>query len=315
MNILSVCMDAKPAGRALENRMRVRALHTVLTQANATWRGISVVLFPGAYLRVPGDACFFRQRRIAHLDRHGLMEPLLAARALLTRSRAAWIVLGIDSPKAGRFGGDQLCVAYGSRDRVQIARKIFPTRFDPNYVCNIEDYACPERVIKLASGERALLTACYDMFGAADTARASTPRQRSIRHLKLDSGEDVSLSYTLKLRVAHASLLEGVTLGLSTIHEFPSEPNLSAHAGVGFWQRHGLAACAAVLRGRTVGAAHFSVSLPRTPAASPLAAANVPRRHLTMPNRTLRRSWHWRPADYAVTMTEAGPALLRLFVA
>lgn len=312
MKLVTVCITGLPARRQSANARRLEALDVILTHANGLWSDLDAVLLPGGYFAIPGHECFYRDRRRDHLDRHDLVEPLLRARSLLTRSRGPWLVVGIDSPASGRFGGDHLCVAYGARSRVQIARKIFPSASQPGYVCNADDFGCPRRVIALRSGPRAILAACYDGFGLADTQQRSTIRRRLIRGVEADTGP-LELSNLRRVKddclAVHAGLItrSSATVGLFAIHQFPSSK------GVTFWQRHGIAASAAALRGCAVGAAHFGEKLPVTPEASTLAAADVPRRHLTMQDRTRRRAWNLTPADSALISTPIGDALIRLF--
>jgi len=312
VNIASVCITGFPAQRRSSNAPRLEVLDAILVHANSLWRDLDAVVLPGGYFAVSGHGCFYRNRRRDHLDRHDLIEPLLRVRSRLTRSKGAWLVAGIDSPAAGRLGGDHLCVAYGPRSRVQIARKIFPSAFQPEYICNAGDFGCDQRVIALPSGPRAILGACYDGFGVADTQQQSTTRRRLIRNIEDDDGSIAQL----RLRrvkadciAAHAALIAQAkpTVGLYAIHQFPSS------RGVTFWQRHGIAASAAALKGSASGAAHFGKRLPDTPDASTLAATNVPHRHLTMQDRTRRRAWTWEPAASTLISTPIGDALLRLF--
>jgi hypothetical protein len=312
VNLVSLCVTGLPARRSSSNARKLEALDAVLVHANRLWSDLDAVLLPGGYFAVPGHECFYRSRRRDHLDRHDLIEPLLRARSRLTRSKGAWLVVGVDSPASGRFGGDHLCVAYGPRSRVQIARKIFPSAGQPGYVCNADDFGCPQRVIALPSGPRAILAACYDGFGVADTQQFSTVRRRLIRGIGYDDGR-VERSNLRGVKddclASHAALITrgNPRVGLFAIHQFPSS------RGVTFWQRHGIAASAAALQGSAVGAAHFGEKLPRAPEASTLAAAEVPRRHLTMPDRTRRRAWALAPAASMFISTPIGDALVRLF--
>jgi hypothetical protein len=312
VNLVSLCVTGLPARRSSSNARKLEALDAVLVHANCLWSDLDAVLLPGGYFAVPGHECFYRSRRRDHLDRHDLIEPLLRARSRLTRSKGAWLVVGVDSPASGRFGGDNLCVAYGPRSHIQIARKIFPSAGQPSYVCNADDFGCPQRVIVLPSGRRAVLGACYDGFGLADTQQRSTNRRQLIRSIGDDDGRAEQKNMP---RVKHDCLSDhaalitraNATVGLFAIHQFPYS------RGVTFWQRHGIAASAAALRGLSVGAAHFGEKLPVTSEASTLAATDVPRRHLTMQDRTRRRAWSLAPAASSTVSTPTGDFLIRLF--
>lgn len=312
MNIVSVCVTGLPVRRPSSNARRLKALSQILEEADRLWKGIDVVLLPGGYLAVAGNDCFYRAGREETLERHGICSALAEARQLLSRSRSVWLVVGVDSPAGGRFGGDQLCVAVGPRSRLQIARKIFPSAAQPTYACNAGDFDCPDRVLHLASGDRAVMAACYDMFGIADTAQRADKRRRQI-HTILDDAQSapgtLGPSRAARLDVHRQFIWETrPDLGLAAIHEFP------ASRGVVHWQRHGIAACAAAIKGIAIGAAHFGDTLP-TPTRSTLAARRVPLSHLSMPDRTRRQAHSWAPKQHAYLQTLAGHALLRMFAA
>ena len=79
-----------------------------------------------------------------------------------------------------------------------------------------------------------------------------------------------------------------VSVGLGAIHGF--RRNSTA-----YWQKHGVATCSASLGGFALGAAHFNSKLLSSESRSPLAARNVPLRHLT--DGSNRDAHHWRPKD------------------
>jgi hypothetical protein len=160
---------------------------------------------------------------------------------------------------------------------VGIGRKIFPVAGDEAdaLLCYDTDFVEGRRVVKLASGRKAILSACYDMFGVAERGEVDGARARNIRWVGTcqDQIERGSNSFDDKLLtanlVAFRKVLDGVTVGIAAIHYFDGH-------STGFWQRHGIAACSAALgSGFAVGAAHFG-QLPLKPNSSTLAAAQVP---------------------------------------
>lgn len=315
MKLVTVCVGGAPARSPKENRRRIAALGSALSQIDARWSNIDAIVFPGGYFALEGDApCLHTNDRLPTLHQHTLIHTLHDARRLLTQSRGAWLITGIDSRTTPQRASDQLCVAYGPRKRIRIARKIFPTRGEPKYVCNAADYDATARIIELACGKRAILAACYDMFGLADGESGSGVRQRGIKRTILDGYSDWSLpSVTDRQHLIETFAAEvrraKVRVGIAAIHRFPSRSHMAPHAGVTLWQRHGIAGCAATLKGMAIGAAHFAAQLPRSPTRSCLAARGVPDRHLHMPDRTRREAWSWKPADHFLCEN----VLVRLF--
>jgi hypothetical protein len=173
---------------------------------------------------------------------------------------------GIDGPKCPNGAPrDQLCVAADQSGIVGIGRKIFPVNGEEAYslLCYDADYCEDHRVVGLASGGSAVLSACYDMFGVADRGNINGFRARSILWMGTDqdqvkSGECVFRDKLGANLTAFRKLLNAVTVGIAAIHYF-------AGHSTGYWQRHGIASCSAPLnRGFAVGAAHFG-ALPREP--------------------------------------------------
>ena len=135
----------------------------------------------------------------------------------------------------------------------------------------------------LANGSRALLCACYDVFGVAEAIIGPTARTRYIRYLAPDQRYDgagagfVAVRQRLAAEWGRLLVDQRVDVALTAVHRF-QQPGRDI-----FWQRHGLATASAALGGGlAVGAAFFSDRLPngRSRWNSPLAACGVPMEHL-----------------------------------
>lgn len=313
MKLVTVCVTGAPPRTPRQNRRRLTLLADLMDEIDARWRGVDAVVFPGGYFALGSRACCFdRRRRRPVLQDHGLTDPLHDARCRLSRSRGAWLVVGIDRRPSPSLAADQLVTAYGPRRALRIARKITPGASETGYVANAADFDAGARTIHLACGHRAILAACYDMFGVADAA-AGNLRMRGLRLVARERDRQPDES-----RPAHQTCLERLaatlhdvrpTVGLAAIHGFPADAFQAPHAGVALWQRHGIAACAAALGGVAVGAAHFRTQLPRSASVSCLAAGDVPDSHLRLADRTRRQGWSWEPEDHF----RRSPALVRLY--
>jgi len=174
------------------------------------------------------------------------------------------------------------------------------------------DFGSKFRVVQLASGRKALLCACYDMFGAAERGNVNGKRARAIGSVgefeswiaRGDNGFSDRLNSNLA--TFKALLIDpDLTVGIAAIHEFGMAT---------FWQRHGIASCAASLgnTGIAIGAAHFD-PLPSRADASPLAAKNVPRRHLELLDFRARGAHRLRPLDSFTLQLGSNRTLVRLF--
>jgi hypothetical protein len=150
-------------------------------------------------------------------------------------------------------------------------------------VCYANDYSSRDRVVVLANGSRALLCACYDVFGVAEAIVGPTARIRYIRSLASDrrhDGAGAGLAVVRRQLVTEWRTLlteQRVEVALNAVHRF-QQPGRDI-----FWQRHGLATASATLGGGlAVGAAFFTDRLPdeRDRWTSPLAACGVPAAHL-----------------------------------
>jgi hypothetical protein len=216
---------------------------------------------------------------------------MAAAYRLDAAHAGALIVVGIDSmPHSSGDHGDQMCVGFSPYGVVGIGRKVWPADGDTNWdghppvVCYPADFVSPHRIVTLANGSRALLCACYDVFGVAEAIIGPTARIRYIRYLAPDQrDEDTGAGFMAVRRRLVAEWGQLLTdqradVALTAVHRF-QQPGRDI-----FWQRHGLATASAALGGGlAVGAAFFTDRLPDEGDrwSSPLAACGVPREHLS----------------------------------
>jgi hypothetical protein len=214
-------------------------------------------------------------------------------------------------------GADQVCFAVSRDGVVAQARKIFPTLGETSgkrpLIPTYRDYGAADRYLTLANGSRAVLCACYDVFGLAESPDRPSVRTRAIRYLHMPTGVHTTVDIGFKRQRDAAIgfwherlLMEHPDVALGAIHRF-HRPGLD-----GYWQRHGIASASAALNGGLViGAAHFRLKLP-TSVRAPLAARGVEAAHL---HDGLRRKAHrLQPVDGFLMMKTGLPAaLVRLF--
>lgn len=282
IRVVSVSVKGVPASSDAQSLRRLELLSQIVEGMMARdWRNVECVLLPGGFYyvseRVPGPKMRGRIRALGRCSFHKAC--LNACSRLADISPGIRVIAGVDSAEM-----DQYCVAWGPRSIVGLARKIFPTDGESaqGFRCYRDDYGSPHRVITLASGERALLCACYDMFGVTESVSESGKRTRCIAQIE-SFGEIVNQSDARFHRLrsdcvgSWTNLLQesAPRVALAAIHSF-EQPGRD-----GFWQRHGIATCSAALgSGIAVGAAHFKTGLPGLKSCS-LASNAVPRRHLT----------------------------------
>ena len=296
--IVTVCVSGSTADHIGQNARRLHAVHAVVQAINERWENLDAVVLPGLFFRsgaTLGPLPF--KDRIAVLRDSGLVDPLVKAAGALSRSPGVLIVGGIGGPPYPGGGGDQLCVAWNADGVAGIGRKIFPVSAEAEqFVCFEDDYRAKERVVRLPSGRSAVLCACYDMFGVAERPDRRGVQAKTIRRI-CSHGDEVDQNSGASFRElrekCHAEwdgllTVNQVSVGLGVIHGF--RQNSTA-----YWQKHGVATCSASLGGFAVGAAHFNSKLPSSGRRSPLAARNVPLRHLTAGSN--RASHHWPTQD------------------
>lgn len=291
--VVTVCVLGRTTKHPKHNGRSIRLLDQVVDAviSRVDWHPIDAMVFPGGFFRSPvyvGNRS--HSERAAALEATDFGQAVMGAAYRLDAARpGALIVVGIDSvPYSSDDHGDQLCVAFSPYGIVGIGRKVWPADGDTNgdgrppVVCYPADFGSPHRIATLANGSRALLCACYDVFGVAEAIVGPTARMRYIRYLAPDQLDDgagfVSVRWRMVAEWGQLLADHRVDVALAAVHRF-QQPGRDI-----FWQRHGLATASAALRGGlAVGAAFFTDRLPneRDRWSSPLAACGVPREHLS----------------------------------
>jgi hypothetical protein len=313
--LVTVCIEGTPARRLRTHTGRLKLLANVVEEINRRWDNVDAVVFPGGFLQL--NKCIGSLdyvHRVEALNLAGFVNPIKKAAKALPRSSGSVIVLGIDGPQYPNDDWviDQFCVAVDKTGVVGIARKIFPVKGDEAdwMLCFDSDFSERHRVVKLRSGRKAILAACYDMFGFAERGDIKQARAQNIQWIgthenQIHRGQQhFANAVKTNLRKFKSLLAADVTVGIAAIHEFGG-------SSTGFWQRHGIAACSAALNsGFAIGAAHFA-HLPQRPNSSTLGAARVPRRHLKQGHS--RKAHSWAPKEHFEVTIEQCSALVRLF--
>jgi len=293
--IVTVCVLGRKPRRVDRNTRASSLLDQVVDAVISCvdWHSVDAIVFPGGFFRSPiyvGNLS--HSQRAAALEALDFGQVVMAAAYRLDAAHpGALIVVGIDSvPYSSDDHGDQMSVAFSSYGVIGIGRKVWPADGDTNWdgrppvVCYPADFVSPHRIVTLANGSRALLCACYDVFGVAEAIVGSTARVRYIRYLAPDQRDDgagagfVAVRWRLVAEWAQLLADQRVNVALTAVHRF-RQPGRDI-----FWQRHGLATASAALGGGlAVGAAFFTDRLPdgRECWSSPLAACGVPIEHLS----------------------------------
>jgi hypothetical protein len=320
--LVTVCILGNKAKQFRLRRRRLPWLFNIVKEIDNCWGKLDAVIFPGGFLRFNENVgCLDyadRARKLAVFN-----PQLVAAVKSLKQSPGVLVAAGVDGPRqANGDWGDQLCVAWNQNGIVGVGRKIFPVAGGEadSLVCYASDYATPRRVVELACGRRAVLCACYDMFGTAERNGRNGTQGRAIRRIQNGSvqhrrdrlARPNQLTQRGKFRLIRDDCLNRwddlltksrVTVGLAAIHGF------GGHS-TAYWQKHGIASSSAALgRGFSVGAAHFSDALPQNSSSSTLSARNVPSTHLRQGRN--RQPHSWNPVASFTTLD--GLALVRLY--
>lgn len=316
VRIVTVCVRGECLHSVAGNQEREDLLMTATRAIERRgWANLDAVLLPGGFFfldRFIGQLSF-RERAIALGEAPFERTCRSVCNTLSAASPGMLLVTGVDTEEPAGTSptwlGDQLCVGYSGAGVVGIGRKVFPTNGESTeYICYQADYDTRSRVVPLPSGRRAILCACYDMFGCAETPEAPTSRTSNIRYVST-GGPPLQATRADRHRFVErfGQLLsdQNVDVGLAAIHEFSEQG--TEGGGIVNWQRHGIASCSAALGGLAAAAAHFTVGLPE-PMSLTLAAADVPRTHLTAGHN---RKANWmQPSDWLAT--DEG-LLIRLF--
>jgi len=319
---MTVCFRGKKSTSKRSNKVKIDVYLEIIQTICQTQHHAQAIVFPGGY--------FFLDRHVGHLNYTERKQAIASSSigsainkgcSLLSASLRSppMVIVGIDSAKKPRHGytsdnGDQLCVAFHKTEIKGIGRKVFPDDYELyDYVTYADDFRRSDRIITLPDGRRAVLCACYDMFGIAESHNRATKRTRNIKYIGegndiiAATGEEGFAEVRARLVREWASMLkrEKVSVGLAAIHQF-DRPGLDK-----YWQRHGIGVASAALRGGlALGAAHFIERLPPHDK-STLAAVNVPRYHLN--DGTFRRHYAIQPIHSMHVETSHGSALIRVY--
>jgi hypothetical protein len=293
--VVTVCVLGRKPSRVDRNARASSLLDQVVDAVigRVDWHPVDALVFPGGFFRSPVHVGnHSHSERAAALEALDFGQAVMAAAYRLDAAHpGALIVVGIDSvPYSSDDHGDQMCVAFSPYGVIGIGRKVWPADGDTNrdgrppVVCYPADFGSPHRIVTLANGSRALLCACYDVFGVAEMIVGPTARTRYIRYLAPDQRYDgagagfVTVRRRLVAEWGQLLVDQRVDVALTAVHRF-QQPGRDI-----FWQRHGLATASAALGGGlAVGAAFFTNRLPdgQDGWSSPLAACGVPREHLS----------------------------------
>ncbi len=318
--LVSVCLAGTTAEHVSENRQRIALLQEIIgvIRAKAKWHPIDAIVFPGGLFRL--DVPIARK---SHAERVKVIEASRFGRAAMEGLELAempsdtTLVFGILADGRGaNERPDQACVALNARGVVGLARKIFPTDLETSgkriLLQSVADFGSNDRFLKLANGNVAILSACYDLFGLADGKDVSPARTKTIRHLW--DGTRIVRQGDEGFRKLRSQCLadwrrqmqeRAPAIAIATIHGF-DRPGRD-----GYWQRHGIAAASAALKGGlVVGAANFIARLPDAET-STLAAKRVPKAHLDDALRRTARAL--QPVDAAELPGPKSRALMRFF--
>lgn len=320
---MTVCFQGKKAISKKDSDKRSIDFIEIISKITKFDCKPQAIIFPGGF--------FFLNHHIGNLDfanRKRVIEasPIGAVcqnsvDILKSSLREPLLVVGIDTRRKARPGcspdnGDQLCVAVDKKGVVGIGRKIFPDDYErSDYVTYADDFRGRGRIIRLPDGRKAVLCACYDMFGIAESGAHVTKRTKNIEYIGDGKAPVIEPSGQMQAEIRDslvrtwADMLkrEEVSVGFAAIHQF-DRPGRDL-----YWQRHGIAVASAALGGGlAIGAAHFVEHLPVADK-STLAAFGVPHSHLAAGLH--RKHYAVQPIDSLYVKTTHGRALLRTFIA
>ena len=182
--IATACISGPTSRTTRSNPVRFALLKRITDEVSSRVVSLDALLLPGGFFRLSrplGHLSF--DKRVKELGNAGLVEPLRSLARKLDGPGRALIVFGVDGSDTGNgAGGDQFCIAV-SRDGVEgIGRKVFPTTIEAhNLLCFDTDYRTTQRIVGLQSGHRAMLCACYDVFGVAETVARQGKQARNVQ--------------------------------------------------------------------------------------------------------------------------------------
>lgn len=313
--IVTCCVAGEVCSSMSENQQRLALSLHVIDQVMAEHGRSSpdAIVLPGGMFRLRSRFAHLSEgRRLALLNKQPFVAGIVAKLRQFPGT-APLVVFGINA----RLPSHQACLAVSKTGIDGLAVKHFFLDHDRdrgNYpVTDARDFRTMRRFVRLRNGSVASLSDCYDMFGLREDPAYPGLRMQAIRRIR-EHGRVVG-ERDRGFTAAHARIANDwwVTrrqaspdVAIAVIHTFASPGR------EGLWQRHGIAAASAFLRGGlAVGASHFSKGLPSFHA--PLAARGVPKSELTAGLH--RRAHHLRPrAVREVVMDGQIVAVLRLFI-
>ena len=235
--IVTVCVLGRKPTRVKHNGRSIQLLDQVVDAviSRVDWHPVDAIVFPGGFFRSPvyvGNRS--HSERAAAIEAFDFGQAVIAATYRLDAAHpGALVVVGIDSvPYTSDDHGDQLCVAFSPYGVIGIGRKVWPADGDTNWdgrppvVCYPADFGSPHRVVTLANGSRALLCACYDVFGVAEAIIGPTARIRYIRYLTPDQRYDGAgagfVAVRQRLVTGWGQLLanQRIDVALTAVHRF-----------------------------------------------------------------------------------------------
>lgn len=304
--IVAVCIKGEPIKDYKSNKKREKILEDVIKNVKNKWKRIDAIIFPGGF--------FFLNKNIGKLPYKKRVKELNKTtfhKACIKMCRklpgGSLIIAGVDYGKYFTKNSDQFCVAWDRNGIKGIGRKIFPTKKEGlnDYLCYEDDYKTKNRIVKLKSGENAILCACYDMFGCSENYNNYEKRTKCIKHIFPFSKKDDFKKLRKKCVQDFIKLLksENVTIGIVAIHNDPTR----------YWQCHGIDTCSAALNGIAIGASHFKDNLP-TDDKITLASYKKPKKILKLKDKrkrvSLKNNETYKPKDF---FYKDDKCLVRLF--
>lgn len=313
--VVTCCVAGGVCSSMAQNRRRLALTCRVIDDIMAEYGKDppDALVFPGGMFRLSAPFAHLSEpRRLELLGAQAFVAGLVA-KLQAYRRRTPLVVFGINAS----LPAHQACLAVSKAGIEGLAVKHFFLAGDRDWlrypVTESFDFRSMSRFVRLSNGSVASLSDCYDLFGLREDPELPGIRMRAIRRIQ-DRGrivEERELGFSaLRARIAkewgECRARASPDLAIAVIHGF------AMPGREGYWQRHGIAAASAFLRGGlAVGASHFAEGLPSFNA--PLAARDVPVDELTAGLH--RRAHHLRPKTVReVVIDGESVAVLRLFI-
>ena len=199
-----------------------------------SWSKIDCVVFPGGFFFLPkyiGNLSY--ENRVSIIEAMDFSNTLrVVCSELQEFNPGLSVVAGVDlvlCPDGRDRGRDQTCVAWGPDGITGIGRKVFPVPGGDGkkFVSYFPDFSTVHRLINLPSGGKAVLCACYDLFGCSESLEHRTNKTKYIvciekNGIKFEGSRrefldlrDKCVDLWHKLLVSH-----NVNVGIAAIHYF-----------------------------------------------------------------------------------------------